>query len=63
MVPLDENQMHNICPECEMSLDVAKHKECPYCGTILIDRVLEMDEEDLSDSIEDQGPGDDQTPL
>ena len=55
MVSQDKQHMHDICPECEMPLKIEKSKECPYCGTVLVDKVLDMDEEEQSDLIEDQG--------
>jgi uncharacterized protein YbaR (Trm112 family) len=50
---MDKRHMHDICPECEMPLEVVKHKECPYCGTVLIDTVLDLDEEEHEASAED----------
>jgi uncharacterized Zn finger protein (UPF0148 family) len=53
MASREEHDRNPICPECEMPLKTGKRSECPYCGTILIDTVLEMDEEEQSDLVED----------
>ena len=59
MVSLDDKHRHDRCPECDMPLEVRKKKECPYCGTVLMDTVLEMNEEEQSDLMEDLHNGGD----
>ena len=55
MVSQDKHDRHDICPGCEMPLKIEKKRECPYCGTVLVDTVLDMNEEEQSDLIEDLG--------
>jgi rRNA maturation endonuclease Nob1 len=47
-----------MCPHCEMPRETSEEKRCPYCGTVLVDKVLDMDEEGQSRLVDDLKHGD-----